>query len=175
MTNQGNSTEKAGQLASKAAHLGGQAKDKATEVAGGMVNRAKPLAGQAKDKASGVAGDMVNRAKPIAGQAKDKATDLAHKAGPIAAHGVEVTAQKLDELTKGRYHDRIVSLSNSLEHLLDPSHNGATQAGSPTADTPTAGPTADAPTAGPAATGAAEPITPAPPPSAEKPATSQEN
>ncbi len=102
MVNQEKITEKTGQLASKAAQLGGQAKQRATHVAG----------------------EVVSRAVPLAGQAKHKATELAHKAGPMAAHGVETTAAKLDQLTHGKYSGRIKSVSTTLEHLLDRGGNG---------------------------------------------------
>src|SRR5882757_9152845 len=111
MVNQEKITEKTGELASKAARLGGQAKEKATQVAG----------------------EVVSRTAPLAGQARERATELAHKAGPIAAHGIETTADRLDHLTRGKYSDRIKKVSTTLEHLLDRGH-GAANGNSGTSD-----------------------------------------
>jgi hypothetical protein len=92
---------------------------KITEQAGQLASKAAKVGGQAKERATVIAGEVVHRAGPIAGQARTKATDLAHKAGPVAAHGVHTTASKLDQLTRGKYSDRIKSVSTTLEHLLD--------------------------------------------------------
>ncbi len=116
MVNQDKRTEKSGQLASKAAKVGGQAKERATVLAG----------------------EVAHRAAPLAGQARSKATELAHKAAPIAAHGVETTAQKLDQLTHGKYSDRIKAVSTSLEHLLDRGSRNGNGTASPRRTTATA-------------------------------------
>jgi hypothetical protein len=92
---------------------------KITEQAGQLASKAAKMGGQAKERATVIAGEVAHRAGPIAGQARVKAVDLAHKAGPMAAHGVHTTATKLDQLTRGKYSDRIKSLSTTLEHLLD--------------------------------------------------------
>jgi len=92
---------------------------KITEQAGQLASKAAKVGGQAKERATVIAGEVVHRAGPIAGQARTKAADLAHKAGPVAAHGVHTTASKLDQLTRGKYSDRIKSASTTLEHLLD--------------------------------------------------------
>lgn len=104
---------------------------KITEQAGQLANKAAKVGGQAKDRATVIAGEVVHRAGPMAGQARTKAADLAHKAGPMAAHGVHTTASKLDQLTRGKYSDRIKSVSTTLEHLLDrgPHADGAGPAG----------------------------------------------
>jgi hypothetical protein len=125
---------------------------KITEQAGQLASKAAKVGGQAKDRATVIAGEVVHRAGPIAGQARTKAADLAHKAGPVAAHGVHTTASKLDQLTRGKYSDRIKSVSTTLEHLLDrgphpddaagpPSSNGARANGvKPEPEAPAAGP-----------------------------------
>lgn len=99
---------------------------KITEQAGQLASKAAKVGGQARERATVIAGEVAHRAGPIAGQARTKAADLAHKAGPVAAHGVHTTASKLDQLTRGKYSDRIKSVSTTLEHLLDrgPRANG---------------------------------------------------
>ena len=129
---------------------------KITEQAGQLASKAAKVGGQAKERATVIAGEVVHRAGPMAGQARTKATDLAHKAGPVAAHGVHTTASKLDQLTRGKYSDRIKSVSTTLEHLLDrgshpddagaPASNGAHANGAkPEPETPAAGPGSAAP------------------------------
>lgn len=106
---------------------------KITEQAGQLANKAAKVGGQAKQRATVIAGEVAHRAGPIAGQARTKAVDLAHKAGPKAAHGVHATASKLDQLTHGKYSDRIKSVSSTLEHLLDRGSRNSDGAGDPAA------------------------------------------
>lgn len=104
---------------------------KITEQTGQLAGKAARVGGQAKERATVIAGEVAHRAGPIADQARTKAADLAHKAGPMAAHGVHTTASKLDQLTHGKYSDRIKSASATLEHLLDRGPRDPNGAGRP--------------------------------------------
>jgi hypothetical protein len=106
-----------------------QAKDKASELAAQAVRAAAPLAAQAKEKVGQVADKVGQAGGPRAAQAKEKVGEVAEKMGHAAAHGLEAMAGSLDRATKGRYRDRISTVSEKLEHALDRTqHSKATEA-----------------------------------------------
>jgi hypothetical protein len=106
-----------------------QAKDKASELAAQAVRAAAPLAAQAKEKVGQVAEKVGQAGGPRAAQAKEKVGEVAEKMGHAAAHGLEAMAGSLDRATKGRYRDRISTVSEKLEHALDRTqHSNATEA-----------------------------------------------
>ena len=51
-------------------------------------------------------------------KAKEKAGELAHKAGPGAAKGVDSAKAQLDKATGGKYHDRIENVSGKVQDAL---------------------------------------------------------
>lgn len=61
---------------------------------------------------------FLNKAKELAGQAKGKAEELAEKAGPSAAKGLDAAKSSLDKATGGKYHDKIESVSGKVEGVL---------------------------------------------------------
>ncbi|MEB3366171.1 antitoxin [Saccharopolyspora mangrovi] len=61
---------------------------------------------------------FLDKAKELAGQAKGKAEELAEKAGPSAAKGLDAAKSSLDKATGGKYHDKIESVSGKVEGVL---------------------------------------------------------
>lgn len=57
-------------------------------------------------------------------KAKEKAGELAHKAGPGAAKGVDSAKAQLDKATGGKYHDRIENVSGKVQDALKKAQGG---------------------------------------------------
>ncbi len=79
---------------------------------------------------------FLDKAKELAGQAKGKAEELAEKAGPSAAKGLDAAKSSLDKATGGKYHDRIESVSGKVEGVLKRDSSN----GDSTKDDPGSGP-----------------------------------
>ena len=66
---------------------------------------------------------IVDRLKRLFGRAKDRATDvagdIAEKAAPAAAKGVDAAAAGADKITGGKFHDQIETVANRVEGALD--------------------------------------------------------
>ncbi len=78
------------------------------------------------ERASELAKDAADAAGPAIEKAKGVAADLAVKAGPyvdkaagLAAQGVAVAAEHIDKATKGKYSDKITSVSSKIGKGLD--------------------------------------------------------
>ncbi|MGW1682227.1 antitoxin [Saccharopolyspora sp. NPDC002376] len=65
---------------------------------------------------------FLDKAKELANQAKGKAEELAEKAGPSAAKGLDAAKSSLDKATGGKYHDKIETVSNKVEGMLKREH-----------------------------------------------------
>ncbi|SFS55377.1 antitoxin [Saccharopolyspora flava] len=75
---------------------------------------------------------FLDKAKELAGQAKGKAEELAEKAGPNAAKGLDAAKSSLDKATGGKYHDQIESVSGKVEGVLKrDSDSGGSGSGNP--------------------------------------------
>ncbi|MEU6267394.1 antitoxin [Saccharopolyspora shandongensis] len=61
---------------------------------------------------------FLDKAKELANQAKGKAEELAEKAGPSAAKGLDAAKSSLDKATGGKYHDKIESVSHKVEGMI---------------------------------------------------------
>ena len=61
---------------------------------------------------------FLDKAKELAQQARTKAEDLAEKAGPNAAKGLDAAKSGLDKATGGKYHDKIESVGGKVEGML---------------------------------------------------------
>ncbi|APU12731.1 MULTISPECIES: antitoxin [Actinoalloteichus] len=64
--------------------------------------------------------NFLDKAKELAAQAREKAGSVAEKAGDAAAKGVSVVADKADDVTGGKYTEKIESVSEKVEKVLDP-------------------------------------------------------
>ena len=82
--------------------------DKAAEIAGQAAAAAGPLAAQARERAGVLASQAAAAAGPIAEQARVK-----------ASQGLDVVAGSLDKITGGKYSDRIHSVAERVEGVLD--------------------------------------------------------
>ncbi len=133
-TNSGSDGDMTGKANQRASDLADQAKVRYGE----LKEKAGPLADQAREKA----GEYAEKARPAAEQAGKKAGEYAEKAGDMAASGVTVAAAKLDEATKGRWSDKIKSVSDKLSHMLDP--DDSTRRAEGAATTPVTGTAASA-------------------------------
>ncbi|MDA3650020.1 antitoxin [Saccharopolyspora indica] len=65
---------------------------------------------------------FLDKAKELANQAKGKAEELAEKAGPSAAKGLDAAKSSLDKATGGKYHDKIENVSGKVEGMLKREH-----------------------------------------------------
>jgi hypothetical protein len=104
MADPGKFTDKAAELAGHAAAAAGPLKEKASELAGQAAAAAGPL----KDKASELAGQAAAAAGPLVEQGRT-----------TAAHGVDVLAENLDKLTRGKYSDQIHSVAAKVGGAID--------------------------------------------------------
>ncbi|MER7013332.1 antitoxin [Saccharopolyspora sp. NPDC000359] len=66
---------------------------------------------------------FLDKAKELANQAKGKAEELAEKAGPSAAKGLDAAKSSLDKATGGKYHDKIETVSGKVEGVLKREHH----------------------------------------------------
>ncbi|MBB5153676.1 antitoxin [Saccharopolyspora phatthalungensis] len=66
---------------------------------------------------------FLDRAKELANQAKGKAEELAEKAGPSAAKGLDAAKSSLDKATGGKYHDKIETVSHKVEGMIKRDHH----------------------------------------------------
>jgi hypothetical protein len=89
--------------------------DRATELA----SQAADAAGPMLEKAKSAAGDLADKAGPYVEKAAEKAGPYVEKAAGFAAQGVAVAAEQIDKATKGKYSDKITSVSAKIEHTLD--------------------------------------------------------
>jgi replicative DNA helicase len=94
-------TERASELADQAAQAAGPALERAKEVAAELAEKAGPAIERAAEKA----GPVLERA--------------AERAAELAAQGVSVAAEQLDKATKGKYSDKISTVSAKIEDALD--------------------------------------------------------
>lgn len=64
-------------------------------------------------------------------KAKEKAGELAHKAGPGAAKGIDSAKEQLDKATGGKYHDRIETVTGKVQDALKKAQgqDGSTSSG----------------------------------------------
>lgn len=74
-------------------------------------------------------------------KAKEKAGELAHKAGPGAAKGIDSAKEQLDKATGGKYHDRIETVTGKVQDALKKAQgqDGSTSGGSPSDGSPSGG------------------------------------
>lgn len=108
----------------------GKITDKAVELAA----RAAAAAGPLKDKATELAGTAAAAAGPLASHAKEKAAVLAERGAELGAKGVSALAESIDKATGGKYSDKISSVTAKLENRLDPDKPTSDPASDP--DTP---------------------------------------
>jgi hypothetical protein len=94
----------------------GKITDKAAELAA----RAAAAAGPLKEKATEFAGTAAAAAAPLASQAKEKAALLAERGAELGAKGVSALAESIDKVTGHKYSDKISSVTAKLEERLDP-------------------------------------------------------
>ena len=89
--------------------------DRATE----LVNQAADAAGPVIEKAKVAATGAAEKAGPYVGKAAEKAGPYVDKAAGLAAQGVTVAAGQIDKATKGKYSDKISSVSSKIGSALD--------------------------------------------------------
>lgn len=123
----------------------GKFSDRAAELAEKAAAKAGPLAQQAKIRATELAAQARTQAGPMAAQAKEK-----------AAHSVEPLAQRIDKATGHKYTDRITSVSSKLKGALE-KKPGATPPPSTPSAAPPMTPPAATPTEEPPVTPPADP------------------
>ena len=115
-----------GSAAGKASGGGAdQAKAKASELTDQAKQRLEQLrekAGPYLDQAKERAGGLKEKAGPVANQAAGKASGFAGKAGGAAALGVESASGALDRATRGKYSDKIKSVTDKLGQMLERGH-----------------------------------------------------
>ncbi|AOS61481.1 Rv0909 family putative TA system antitoxin [Actinoalloteichus hymeniacidonis] len=67
--------------------------------------------------------NFLDKAKELAAQARERGGSVAEKVGDAAAKGVGVIADKADEMTGGKYTEKIEDVSEKIEGVLDPNGN----------------------------------------------------
>jgi hypothetical protein len=85
--------------------------------------------------------DSWRQAMSFIDKAKEKAGELAHKAGPGAAKGIDSAKEQLDKATGGKYHDRIETVTGKVQDALKKAQgqDGSTSGGSPSDGSPSGG------------------------------------
>ena len=144
----------------KCHHVRMASADKVKIVVDNALRKVGEYSEKASDRATGLAEEAAKKAGELTEVAREKAPGYLDRAAELACKAADATADGVDKVTGGRYHDKIDSVHDKVDETLHrvrhapPPHSatdadGTTTEPDPTATTATPGPT---PTAAPGPT-----------------------
>ena len=85
--------------------------DKAKDMANELADKAAPL----RDKATEVVNDLAEKAEPL----REKAQPYLDQAGEAISKGADVAANKMDELTGGKFSEGVRTVGEKVGELFN--------------------------------------------------------